>query len=432
MRVSTNMLTLNFMISLNKSLERQNDLQEKLADGKDIHRPSDDPVKTIRSMRFNINLRENEQYTQHVKDALSWMETTDSAMSDLSSLTISAKELIVKAVAPNPDMALDAIADELDGIINQMIQVGNTKIGDRYVFAGQEDKTEPFKRRMVTVDTGLPAPNDKAQTEAVVYSGDTNKISMRIQPGIVTPSQDSVNLTGEDVFGPFKTLTENNKPVQTVDILNNLIKIKEALTGKPSPKSNPAGGNISQFSTEEHKAFTLKIDQTDPTGLPTKASYSIDGGQTWQTASPVLDASSNPIPGRFEMKAADMGTVDPVQYQFGTNNSKNQVGDTYTLPQATTERDLKWLSKVGLALAENGHTHILQAQTGIGARMSMYEQAKALLEKNNVTITGDVAANEDLDVPKAMVDFKTSESIYRTALSIGARLMPPSLVDFLK
>lgn len=424
MRVSTNMLSFNFMISLNKSLARQNKIQEQLSDGKALHRPSDDPVKTIRSLRFNINLKENEQYTQHVKDSISWMETTDGAMSDLSSLMIKAKELTVKAVAPNPDMGLDAIADELDGLINQMVEIGNTKIGDRYVFAGQNDKVQPFQRRIVTNADGT-------QTESVVYSGDNNKISMRIQPGSVTPSQDSVNLTGKEVFG-LSTVEENGKEIQTATALNDLIRIKEALKGTPETyKSNPAGGDVSQASSEEHKAFTLRIDDIDATGLPTKASYSIDGGQTWKTAEQVLDASNNPIPGCFAMQATDMGTVDPVQYQFGTNNSENQVGDTYTLPQTTAERDLEWVSKVGLYLADSGHNSILQAQTLIGTRMAMYEQAQALLEKSNVTITDYVSANEDLDIAKAIVDYKTSESVYRAALSVGARLMPPSLVDFM-
>ncbi|HML34218.1 flagellar hook-associated protein FlgL [Sporomusa sphaeroides] len=424
MRVSTNMLSFNFMISLNKNLGRQNKIQQQLSDGKALHRPSDDPVKTIRSLRFNINLKENEQYTQHVKDSISWMETTDGAMSDLSSLTIRAKELVIKAVSPNPDMALDAIANELDGIINQMIEIGNTKIGDRYVFAGQNDKIQPFQRRTVTAADGT-------QTEAVVYSGDTNKISMRIQPGIVTPAQDSVNLTGEDVFG-FQTTMENGKEIQTAQVLNNLIRVKEALKGQTSAKSNPAGGDISQTSAEAHNAFTLRIDEVNA-GLPTKVSYSIDGGVTWETSGGTPPNPKIAIDGTGKVTINDsegLGTAT-VEYQL-TADTDNKSGDTYSLPQTESDRDLQWLSKTGLYLVDSAHSHILQAQTEMGARMAMYTQAQALLEKNNVVITGDVSANEDLDIAKAIIDFKTSESIYRAALSVGAKLMPPSLVDFMR
>jgi flagellar hook-associated protein 3 FlgL len=77
MRITENMMTFNYLNSLNKALERQSSLQEQMSDGKAIHRPSDDPIKTIRSLRLNANLAMNQQYTQNIKDAQSWMDSTD-------------------------------------------------------------------------------------------------------------------------------------------------------------------------------------------------------------------------------------------------------------------------------------------------------------------------------------------------------------------
>lgn len=322
MRITNNIITYNFLNSLNKALERQNEIQEQLADGKAVHRPSDDPIKTIRSLRFNTNLAMNEQFTQNVKDAMSWLETTDGALSDLGSIVIRAKELVIRAVGPNPTEAFQAIAQEINGLIDHAVQVGNTKIGDRYIFAGQKDKTMPFERRMVDPDPSVAGD----EYEAVVYSGDTNAISMRIYPGNVQPQQDAVNVTGEDIFG-LTPVTENGQTIY-VKAFDQLLKIKAELE-KPNP-------------------------------------------------------------------------------------------------------DLKWLSDVGLAWIDEIHTRILNAQTKIGTRMSMYEMAKNMLEQDNVTITGDISANEDLDMPKAIIDFKTSENVYRSALAVGARIMPASLVDFLK
>lgn len=307
MRITNNTITYNFLNSLNKSLGRQNEIQEQLSDGKAIHRPSDNPVKVIRSLRFNTNLAQNEQFTQNAKDALSWMETTDGAISDLSSIVIQAKELTIKAVSANPDDAYDAIASELDGLINHLVSVGNTKIGDRYIFSGQQDKIMPFER--VTDASG----------DHVIYHGDASPISMRIQPGDVNPEQDSVSIPGNELFGDASGVTS---------LIDNLIKIKEELQKNPPDQS--------------------------------------------------------------------------------------------------------WLSNTGLKLIDDAHTQVLKAQTKVGTRMSMYEMAKNMLEDDNVTITGDVSANEDLNIAKAIIDFETSQNVYRTALSVGARIMPTSLVDFLK
>ena len=91
MRITNNMIVNSYLTSFNKALERQNAIQEQLSDGKAIHRPSDDPVRAVRSLKYNTNLVENEQFTQNVKDATSWMETTDSAISEMNSIMTRAR-----------------------------------------------------------------------------------------------------------------------------------------------------------------------------------------------------------------------------------------------------------------------------------------------------------------------------------------------------
>ena len=327
MRITNGMISSNFLNSLNKSLERQTMLQEQLADGKSIHRPSDDPVRVARSLRFNTNLTNNEQYTQNVKDAVSWMDTTDGVLSDVSSVMIKTQELVTSADGSKPADALNAIGQELDGLINSIVQMGNSQIGDRYLFAGQMDKTLPLERKTVTnTDTG-------ETVEVVVYKGDNNKISMPLQNGLADPNKDSVNLTAIEVFGPAETINtidENGNPttVTTLSVLNNLLQVKNEL-----------------------------------------------------------------------MKASP---------------------------------DVNWLSGTGLKMIQDGHSTVLRAQTELGARSSSYEMMTNILANSNTAIQEDLSANEDLDVAKAIIDFKTAENVYNTALSVGARIMPPSLVDFLK
>ncbi|WP_312518655.1 flagellar hook-associated protein FlgL [Anaerospora sp.] len=320
MRISNNMITGNYLYSLNKSLERQNTIQEQLSDGKAIHRASDDPIKAIRALRFNTSIGGNEQYTQNLKDAVSWMDTTDGALQDISSITIRAKELAIKAVSPNPTEGFKAIASEIDGIINQLIQIGNSKLGDRYVFSGQKDKTEPF----------TSVKDASGKVTHVVYNGDENKLSMVIQPGLADANKDSVNLTGTEVFGPETTAADGNP---TVTMFDNLIALRDELMKEPP-------------------------DLTKISGEP--AASTIQGK---------MDADRNAM---------------------------------------------------------------LLQQTYIGARMSTYEMSLNLLQNNNTIISADLAANEDLDIPKAIIDAKSAENVYNMALAVGARIMPMSLVDFLK
>ncbi|SDG17207.1 flagellar hook-associated protein FlgL [Desulfosporosinus hippei] len=302
MRITNNTISSNFLGSLNRSLEKSLKIQTQLADGKALHAPSDDPIKAVRSLRYSTSMELNNQYTQNAEDALSWMNTTDDDMQDLSSIMISIKEQVVQASnGTNPQSAIQAIGDSVDNLINQMINIGNSQLGGRYIFAGQNDKTTPFIR----------------DGDTITYNGDNQKISMPIHPGISTPSQDSVNLTGEDVFGP------------NLKILNDLIDIKN---------------HLKSGSTE----------------------------------------------------------------------------------------DQEWLSETGLALIEEDHSSMLQSHTELGARMSMYEMAKNMLDGSNTIIAEDQANNDYIDVAKGIIDYKNAENVYKMALQIGASIMPMSLADFLR
>lgn len=301
MRVSNNNMTYSFLTSLNKTQQRQTQLNEQLSDGKAIHRPSDDPIRVIRSMRFQSNLGQNDQFTQQVKDAQSWMDTTDSAVQNLDSIVIRAKEIVTQAIGPNPAIGFQAAAEEIDGLINAAVDLGNTKMGNRYVFAGQMDTTQPFTRNA---------------DGTVTFNGDNNPVSIRIAPGAVSPDNDTINLTASSVFGP------------SMELFNQLNDIKKQLA----------------------------------TGAP----------------------------------------------------------------------DLQDLSNNGLAKLETIENQVVSAHTELGARMSNYTMMQNILEGNDAVITSDLSGAEDLDVPRAIIDFKTAESVYRTALSVGSRIMPTSLVDFLR
>lgn len=414
MRITNNMIVNSYLTSFNKSLERQNKLQEQLSDGKAIHRPSDDPVKVVRSLKYNTNLAENDQFAQNVKDATSWMETTDSALSELNSIMTRARELVISADGTKSVESLHVLGEELDGLIDAAVTIGNTQIGDRYLFAGQMDKTRPMERSTIT------DPLTNQQVEVVLYHGDNNKISMPAQTGLVNPIEDSVNLTGTETFGPAKTIGTNT----TLQTLNDLLQIKnELLKTSAVSQSNAAGGVATvggTYAGTGYQEITLRIT-ANAAGAVTAATFSTDGGLTWTAAA--ADAGS---PRTFTLGATGVTTSVATA-------AANVTGDTYAFhaPYSSAAPDINWLGSVGLAKVKEGHDFIIRAQTGLGARSSSYAMLENMLSNNNTTITENLSANEDLDVAKAIIDFKNSENVYNAALAVGSKIMPQSLVDFL-
>ena len=421
MRITNNMIVNSYLTSFNSALERQNKLQEQLSDGKAIHRASDDPVRAVRSLKYNTNLAENVQFDQNVKDATSWMETTDSAISEMNSIMTRARELVVSADGTKSPEALQALGKELDGLIDAAVTIGNTQIGDRYLFAGQMDKTKPLERQTITDPaTGL-------NVEVVTYNGDTNKISMPSQTGLVNPVQDSVNLTGIEAFGPAQNYTDTVSGTTTVTLksLNDLIKIKnELLRTTTVSQSNTGSGTATlggKYTGSGYADVTARISGVSGEAV-TGVEFSTDGGTTWTAA----DADTITYPTTFTLGSTGM-TMQIAKA------SGNALGDAYSFraPVSADGPDEGWLSDVGLRLIADGHDYTIQAQTGIGARSASYEMISNMLLANNTTITSNLSANEDLDIPKAIIAFKNSENVYNAALAVGSKIMPQSLVDFL-
>lgn len=75
---------------------------------------------------------------------------------------------------------------------------------------------------------------------------------------------------------------------------------------------------------------------------------------------------------------------------------------------------------------------MLSTRAELGARVNRVSMVKNRLDSQNTIATQIVSDNEDADVDKVIMNLKTEESVQRAALSAGAQIMQPTLMDFLK
>lgn len=68
----------------------------------------------------------------------------------------------------------------------------------------------------------------------------------------------------------------------------------------------------------------------------------------------------------------------------------------------------------------------------LGARYNRLEMVEARVNQQQVMATQILSDNEDVDLEKAITDLTIQESVHRAALSVGARIIQPSLMDFLR
>ncbi|MBE3568892.1 MAG: flagellar hook-associated protein FlgL [Bacillales bacterium] len=71
------------------------------------------------------------------------------------------------------------------------------------------------------------------------------------------------------------------------------------------------------------------------------------------------------------------------------------------------------------------------ARADLGARQNRLEMMESRVDNQEVIATKVLSDNEDVDYEKAITDLTAQESVHRAALAVGARVLQPTLMDFL-
>ena len=90
-----------------------------------------------------------------------------------------------------------------------------------------------------------------------------------------------------------------------------------------------------------------------------------------------------------------------------------------------------WMSSDGKTLANNAFDTVLNAESKLAARQQVYSDCSDMLVTQNETILGDITDVHSTDVAKLAVEMMTAQTIYQLSLSVGSRILPPTLADYL-
>jgi len=165
--------------NLQASLSRSSTLQEQLSSGKQVSRPSDNPMAAGDVMQLRTERAANAQYIRNADNGIAWLSTADAALQQSSERLSKAKELTVQAGSGAlSQVNRDAIAGELRGVRAGLLELANTQYLGRPVFGGTTDGPAAFDA------TGA-------------YVGDAGTVARRVGSESTVP----VNVSGGAAFG---------------------------------------------------------------------------------------------------------------------------------------------------------------------------------------------------------------------------------------
>jgi flagellar hook-associated protein 3 FlgL len=130
---------------LQQQQERVNTLSQQVSSGSRINQPSDDPVSAQQVLNLKGLMSATDQYSRNIQTGTTWLNQMDSTMGNMNNLLVSAKQLATQmANATYSASDRQNAAVEASQLRDQMISLGNTQIGGKYVFGGFVSDQPPF------------------------------------------------------------------------------------------------------------------------------------------------------------------------------------------------------------------------------------------------------------------------------------------------
>ncbi|MBQ9376446.1 MAG: hypothetical protein IJU05_01395 [Schwartzia sp.] len=112
-------------------------------------------------------------------------------------------------------------------------------------------------------------------------------------------------------------------------------------------------------------------------------------------------------------------------------SGSNAFNDLLTVVAMCERDDSRWMSSDSKTLANNSFNTVNIAQTVVAARQQVYTDCEEMLVTQSETILEDITTVHSTDVAKLAVEMMTAQTIYNLSLSVGSRVIPPTLADYL-
>jgi len=202
MRVITNTVSTNLVLQIQQLSTQQAKLQTQVSSGQKIFQPEDDPAAVGRVLNLESEQRQVAQYSRNAVRALELSQSSFSSLQGLKKVSDRATELGTLGSGVLGAAAYFAYGTETNQLIEQALDLANSRSRNDYVFAGTAVDTPPF----------VAARNAQGQITGVTYVGNSSGASI--------PLNETSGIT------PTTSGTTNNG---LRDFINSLIALRDGL-----------------------------------------------------------------------------------------------------------------------------------------------------------------------------------------------------------
>ncbi len=399
MRVTFTQINDMVQRNISNNYSKLANLQEQLSTGRRLNRPSDDPVDMKNNLNYKAEIAQNDQFKRNIEDGSAWISMTMVSMQDMNTLV---QDLRVSAEKGSNDTLTandrQYIAQEVNQILGQLVGLTNSSYKGNFIFGGTNGDKQIYKYEEKTnysfAPTNPAAPAVPANTFQVgvanaMTSYADGKITQlkRLDPGTVSLSYSTVPA------GVATTAVEGTD--YTIDYAQGTIN---AVAGSAF-ETALSGGLVQVNLTFNHY---YKVNQENMGSIYREIS---------ETEKPRINMSADEI---FEDPANNLDMIGVAVDLI--NGLKSNSGSK--ISNAISEID-KIIQKLSSAQSING------------AKKNRFDTTLDRNSSQQIEVTRLQSNLEDLDFAEAIMSFSMSQNVYTASLQAGARVILPTLGDYI-
>lgn len=246
MRIASRTLTRNYLTQVNKAYNDYAQATARIASGNKFTSASEDVQGSAQILKTRTNLYKTEKQLDNVKRYNDEVKSTEDAMSNVNTILTKIHSSLLKKAENEPTggEGREAIATEIDNLLDEVVSLANQQYNGKFVFGGTNAAEAPFAigdDGKVTYN-GIPVDEikkDDATGEYYYVNDDGKQVEiprdkkMYIDTGnglvmdenhVDSTTAVCVTYSGLDIFGVGTTSGDSG------DMSNNIIQVLKELS----------------------------------------------------------------------------------------------------------------------------------------------------------------------------------------------------------
>lgn len=429
MRIATSTIYDNQMASIDNLVAEQQMYGQTLSSGKQLNAPSDNPMQIAQDLEVRTAIAQENQDSQNVQNATAQLTSVDGALSALTDVMQKARGIAVQAGAGfESDTQRQALASQVDGLLQEAISIANTKYAGQYVFAGTADPSSP------------PVTSSGTPVSAVTFNGNLNAQTQRFASGATV----TTSVTLRQAFN-------YDSPDGSPDVFQTLMSLRNMLSNGTVTDESASGVNAP--NTAIGPATTIAQLAGPPQLMRTPLTADSSGNVSLTITSPQAPSGTlvTLLPGdtiaQAMAKLSTAGvnaTFDAAQQRIVlTSSGAFQIADASSAGAAGTgnfveafglqpQADLTTDASGQMGDIDHATQTLLSTRAALGGNLQSLSALGQSAGSQAVNDTAVQSGIEDADIAKVISQFSATQTALQAAYGTTTRLESKTLFDYLQ